>query len=201
MLKILEDGELKANDLLDFFLSGMLDYRFKHDKKTYAALKRGSWERRVDLNARRANAEERRRFNTMIYRLHSQGLIAKDEKRSNSIISITKKGIEKSGMLGKGAKPNKELAYAHRTPRKYKKIRSASSILVSFDIPEKEKGKRDWLRNVLRNLDFKLLHQSTWIGSNALPEDFLEDCRKMRMIKYLHIFSVIKKGTIGEQSS
>ena len=83
-------------------------------------------------------------------------------------------------------------------PRDYPKLPSPSSIIISFDIPEKEKHKRAWLRSVLRNLDYKILHASVWIGNNALPKELLNDCKRMDMTNYIHIFSVFRKGTIAE---
>ena len=67
-----------------------------------------------------------------------------------------------------------------------------------FDIPEKEKWKRVWLREVLGLCGFKMLQRSVWAGKNKIPEEFLADLRNFNMLEYVHIFEVSKKGTLKE---
>ena len=198
ILKVLDAGFLSMNDLLDFALSGGINYSHRLSGKAFKDFKRRSWQRRVALNTENQEAAERKKFCNLIYRLRAQGLITKDEKGMQATISITQKGTEKFRALSKRPTKEKNLSYTHGTSTHYKKKKISSSIIVSFDIPEKEKGKRDWLRSVLRNLDYKILHESVWIGTTALPKDFLDDCKRMHMTKYIHIFSVINKGTLGD---
>ena len=198
-LKVLDRGFLDMNDLFDFLMSGAaFNYRYRLGKEEYKAFKKRSWRRRVDLNTENQIAADKKRFTSLIYRLSSQGLIIKGQKGKRATLSITQKGTEKFHTLKKYLDRDAKLRPIAGTPTHYEKIKSPSSIIVSFDIPEKESAKRIWLRSALRNLDYKILHESVWIGGNLLPEDFLEECRKMNLGKYVHIFSVLKKGTIAD---
>lgn len=198
-LKALDRGYLDMNDLFDFLMSGAgFNYRYRLGKEEYKAFKKRSWQRRVALNAENQAKENKKRFASLVYRLHSQGLISKNQKGMRATLSITQKGTEKFRALKKYLERDERLKPAAGTPTHYEKIKSPSSIIISFDIPEKEKGKRDWLRSVLRNMDYKILHESVWVGTNAIPKDLLDDLQLMAITKYVHIFSVIKKGTIDD---
>jgi len=65
-------------------------------------------------------------------------------------------------------------------------------IVVAFDIPEKYKDKRNWLRSILKSLEFTQLQKSMWIGSSLLPEDFLKDIRTMGVSQYIKVIEVAK---------
>ena len=72
--------------------------------------------------------------------------------------------------------------------------------IITFDIPERERWKRAWLREALMFLGFSMLHKSVWVGKNKIPEQFLEDLRDMNLIKYTHILEVSASGTLKEIS-
>ena len=68
--------------------------------------------------------------------------------------------------------------------------------LVIFDIPEKERRKRNILRVELVTYDFKMLQKSVWIGATPLPEDFIHKLDKLNLKNKVHIFSVQEYGTL-----
>ncbi len=70
--------------------------------------------------------------------------------------------------------------------------------IVAFDIPERERKKRDTIRAELVTYNFKQLQKSVWIGYNPLPEDFTELLNGLHLRDEVHIFSVLEKGTIEE---
>ena len=121
--------------------------------------------------------KEKQRFRAMVSRLKKEGLI---EKRG-LIFSLTAKGfafLKKPEKLG------------------YKKEESSSVILVTFDIPEKMRRHRDWLRERLKRLDFNMLRQSVWIGTNKVPVEMIRDMRTAHILKYVDIVEITQKGTI-----
>ena len=69
-------------------------------------------------------------------------------------------------------------------------------VIVIFDVPEKEKWKREWLRNTLRELGMKNVQKSVFIGKVKIPELFLENMRKLHAIDYVEIFEIGKTGTL-----
>ena len=80
--------------------------------------------------------------------------------------------------------------------RNYAQQPGKDLVIVSFDIPEKQRGKRDWLRSVLINLGLKFYHQSLWMGYIIIPEEFLHDLTRIEIDQYVAIFTVGKQGTL-----
>jgi len=49
-----------------------------------------------------------------------------------------------------------------------------TKVMVMFDIPERHRKVRNWLRSQLRLWGFEMLQQSVWLGTGSLPSEFLE---------------------------
>ncbi|MFH0890689.1 MAG: hypothetical protein V1856_01515 [Candidatus Liptonbacteria bacterium] len=61
-------------------------------------------------------------------------------------------------------------------------------IIITFDIPEKHKSKRFWLREELIALGFKMLQKSVWLGRLPLPKKFVNDLKEIEIINYMKFF-------------
>ncbi len=68
--------------------------------------------------------------------------------------------------------------------------------IIAFDVPEKERKKRNWIRMSLINMEFSSLQKSLWVAHGSVAEEFIHALRERDMLDYVHIFSVDKKGTI-----
>lgn len=62
--------------------------------------------------------------------------------------------------------------------------------VLIFDIPEKEKGKREYLRKKLRELKFKQLQESVWITPYPPPDSFTDFLSDLRVRPYLYSLTV-----------
>jgi DNA-binding transcriptional regulator PaaX len=122
-----------------------------------------------------------------MYRLKKEGLIEKRGYGENSIFSISKKGLKKIK-----EEENKLLPEINYTKPKGDKI-----ILVSFDIPEEKRNKRDWLRRALAYLGFENIHQSVFITKGKMPKKFFMDLKKIKLINYIEIIEVTGSGTLN----
>jgi DNA-binding transcriptional regulator PaaX len=125
-------------------------------------------------------------FWTLISRLKKEGLI---NNAANKKIQISDNG-EKYLHL-KHNKLSRTKRYSN------KNLPEADITLVIFDIPERERVKRDWIRFQLEKFYFKALQKSVWWGITGLPKEFIKDLKKYEILDYIHIFSVKKKGTIS----
>jgi DNA-binding transcriptional regulator PaaX len=133
--------------------------------------------------------EAKKRFNKLIFRLKDRGLVEKRNHGRDVKFKSTKKGREKFEKMKKEK--------LNSLPQiNYPKPKGNEIILVSFDIPEDKRKKRDWLRGALKYLGFKLVHQSVFIGKGRLSEAFLEDIEKMELLKYTEIIKVEDSGTL-----
>ncbi len=71
--------------------------------------------------------------------------------------------------------------------------------LVIFDIPERERKKRDAIRLELVAAGFQQLQKSVWHGEHPLPENFLELINALNLKNYVHVFSVRNPGTLTRE--
>lgn len=67
--------------------------------------------------------------------------------------------------------------------------------VVIFDIPEKKKDIRDWLRWELNLMNYKKLQNSVFIGKYPLPDDIIKEVKKQKIgncVNYLLVDKVYK---------
>jgi len=149
-------------------------------------IERKMWELREGTGRSKSDLERIKRkqqsFYSTLYRLQRQGFIKRTKNRK---LLVTVLGKEKYKKILK------------RLPiRFHKPERDDSLKVIIFDVPEKERYKRDWLRDQLQDLGFKMLQKSVWIGRKKLPSKFMEDIHDLKLLPYVEIFSVIKTGSI-----
>ena len=193
-LKILETvAETAGNvgDGLGAFLSagygaslGTLEYEARRHRRIRAS-------RAV---VREAEAKMRQRYYMMLYQMRKQGLIIEEKHRRKAILFLTVKGKKKMRELRENLR--------RCLPVPHYEIRSASSavVIVAFDVPEKERRKRAWLREALRNFGFHMAQQSLWIGKVKLPKKFLDDLLHLHLVEYVEIFEVTRSGSFYKKS-
>ena len=64
--------------------------------------------------------------------------------------------------------------------------------MIVFDIPEKKRKYRDYLRQMLKTLGFKELQKSTWVTPYSIP-DFLKELLWEERMKHFTRFITIKE--------
>ena len=180
-LEILKTGVMNQVDFFEAVLAsgyganmGKIDYKYRKIQQT----KRQKKYIEDDLEKRK------RRLQVFISKMKHSGLIKKVD-HNNLKIKISEKGREKIRKL-KNKLPN----------RRYKKEGRGQTVIISFDIPEKLRRKRNWLREVIRNFGFEMVHQSVWIGKTKIPENFIKDIEDLKILEYVEIFEISKIGTL-----
>lgn len=68
--------------------------------------------------------------------------------------------------------------------------------IVTFDVPERERKKRNVLRECLKMVGFRQLQKSVWVGSSPLPEDLIRYLEERNILDYVHIASLSEHGTV-----
>ena len=183
LLQILNETELITADLIDKLLTPGWGYKGSFTKDQWLEFRKRSYQRRRQTTQRSLAIRELGKIYSAISHLKKSGLIKSETK--SLILKLTKKGMVK-------LKTAKNILFRSQ----YQTRPSASYIIVVFDISEKEKHKRAWLRDVLRNLGFVMLQKSVWIGKKELPEDLISDMGKLNLLSCVKIFSVHKEGNI-----
>jgi len=62
------------------------------------------------------------------------------------------------------------------------------NMIVMFDIPERKRRARAWLRFALMDLGFTLLQKSVWFGPAPLPKEFVVSLRDVGILPYVKFF-------------
>lgn len=71
---------------------------------------------------------------------------------------------------------------------------SPSTMIISFDIPERDRNMRHWLRNQIKIFGYKMLQQSLWIGPSPLPQLFLKRLEDLSIKKNVKTFKITKSN-------
>ena len=50
---------------------------------------------------------------------------------------------------------------------------SSGWTIIAFDVPQREKAKREWLREALRQMGFTFIQKSIWGGRRKIPVGFI----------------------------
>jgi len=175
ILEILSEGVISSTA----FLLAMIEAGYGTSANR---LNRKFYEKYDQLTlASKSDSRRAKSYRTILWRLKRDGLIVK----SQAGWSITALGLKKR----QGIK-------AKLSSKKYFKEGSKLLKIVIFDIPEKERAKRRWLRGVLGELGFTLLQKSVWAGKMNLPREFMDDLRDLKLLNYVDIFAVTKSGSI-----
>lgn len=131
---------------------------------------------------------ERQKFHNLLYQLQKQGFVEKKKDNDEKTIwKLTSEGLKHLKIL-KNKKLLSPLKPASEEKKDFLKV-------ITFDIPENQKKKRDWLRNTLVNFNFSMLQRSVWTGDAQLPKDFFHSLKELNLLPYIHIFAVNKEKT------
>jgi len=186
LLEHIGDAAVDSVDLLGAFLSsgygaslGQIQYK-ANQLSNQRVKKKNNYEKQL-----------RQRFYEVIYRLEKDGIISKVQKNNKKLVRLTPVGRNKKESLLKRRENILPKPF-------YDGLAGDRLVIVIFDIPEKERNKRDWLRLVLNNLGLKFLQKSVWVGKVKLPRELLEDLKNLGLIQYVEIFEIGKAGSLRQ---
>jgi DNA-binding transcriptional regulator PaaX len=140
----------------------------------------------VDFSRFYTKKPNKHSLSSILCRLKKEGLVQSKGQRNRTKWFITRKGRQH---------------LKKQTAKNYNQLRvlpepDGIRRLITFDVPEKEYKKRDWLRAELLALEFKPLQKSVYLGDRPLPEEFIRDLEARQLGKCVHILSIEKEGTI-----
>ena len=134
----------------------------------------------------------RQQFYRTLNHLKSQGLVVKKETKGKPSWFPTKYGRKKiKKYRALRSDPFSSVSARFRQPA------GAGLTIIVFDIPEKERRKREWLRMCLVAMGFQKLQKSVWMAKGKVQEDFLHALRERDLLRYVHIFVATKQGTLN----
>ncbi|OHA12940.1 MAG: CRISPR-associated endonuclease Cas2 [Candidatus Sungbacteria bacterium RIFCSPLOWO2_02_FULL_54_10] len=135
----------------------------------------------------------RQAFHALLNKLKRGGFIAQREKRKGALWHITPSGARRLARIKEKSVGSVALPPPHYTQEGNKTI-----VIIAFDVPEKERRKRQWLRDALHSLGFEKVQQSVWIGKRSIPAEFVRDLKEYSLLPYVQIFAVSSGGTLKQ---
>ncbi len=128
--------------------------------------------------------KKRKQFTNLIYWLKKNNYIKVKNLQGKQAILITKKGI------------NKAIAARFKLEKtKLQKRKDGKWIMIIFDIPQKHNKSRNLLRNILKNLGYKMFQQSVWITPYDVSEKTEELLQYYSLDNYIRTFLIEKIQT------
>ena len=189
MRAVLEAIGSSAEGIVDGFAAFLsAGYGASFSRINYEIGKRES-ARFTEMLEREEALRARQRYHNLIHALTRDGLVQKRTAKNKALLILTKEGRKKLEFFRAqhvGAFP----------PALYHKEAGDTFIIVTFDVPEKDRRKRDWLRAALKNLGLTMVQKSVWLGKIILPPAFLEDLHALRLVHFVEIFEVSKTGSL-----
>ena len=185
-VKILEAVAGVAVDIVDVFGAILAAGYGSSSEKIAYKLRKGERIRAHEM----AQRKTQQRYYSMLYKLKQQGLIIEKKNKNKTLLRITKLGKERLAIL--------KIKYLHHLPpRSYTLEKDQKKfIIVAFDIPERDKRMRNWLRDVLRGFGMDMIQKSVWAGKVSLPKTFLDDLKHYQLLNYVEIFEISKTGSV-----
>lgn len=126
------------------------------------------------------NHKDKRTVYSSLNRLRGQGLVVKN----SNTFRLTKQGEKEAFFAYLDAQ---RLMYK---PQKRKW--DGQWRMIIFDVPEKKRKYRDYLRKMLKTVGFKELQKSTWVTPHKIPK-FLEELLWEERMKHFTRFITIKE--------
>jgi CRISPR-associated endonuclease Cas2 len=115
----------------------------------------------------------------------------KDTNKNN--FQVTLHRLRKRGLI---KKENNKFQLSFAGLKLFKEIKNNNKIwdgkwrIAMFDIPEKFRRERNWLRRELYNLGYKLFQKSVFIGKWTLSESFYKEIKEKEINKYINLITV-----------
>jgi len=195
MFKILEtvasltaDTVVGVADLFDVLVSSGYGASYGKLSRNMRRIER---QRTQENLAKQLQTRERQRYHSFIYKMKRDGLLIERKKKKMKFFALTATGKEKLDAL--------RIRQQERMPKTLYTADAAKQFtIVTFDIPERERRKRDWLRGALRNLGLAMVQKSVWIGKVKIPGELVEDMKSMRILDFVEIFEISKTGSLQQ---
>ena len=136
----------------------------------------------------------RQQFYKRLHYLKHEGLVIKRSGKDAMQWMLTRRGKERLREYRQSRTDLFSSAHIH-----FPKPEGDGVAIVAFDIPEKERRKRDWIRQCLVEMDFEPLQKSVWMAHGGVHEDFIHALRERKLLDAVHIFAVTRRGTIRKK--
>lgn len=127
-------------------------------------------------------------LSSILSRLKRQGLVSWNGSLRDARWQLTRRGKAFLQKTNAASKPIPDLPPTDGIVR-----------IVTFDVPEKQRGKRNWLRTALISCDYQALQKSVYSGTRPLPAQIIREIDDLGLAQFVHIAGISKTGTLEKR--
>ena len=142
----------------------------------------------------------------IIYGESPNGYKEKISESKKQVLKNTLSRMKKLGLLSnekgfcKITKAGEQLLKERKSafiifPKQKTNKNTNKTMIVMFDIPEKKRLYRNWLRSELIGFNYELIQKSVWLGP-SLPKEFVEYLDEKKLLQYIKFFKAIESDII-----
>lgn len=135
-----------------------------------------------------AARENKKRCRALIQKLTSKAFIEHTIKKNKHCFHLTAKGMHYLARM-------REKQSLQETPATAR-AENARWIIIAFDIPEKKRSQRDWIRKTLATMGFSMIQKSVWMGRAVLPDAFVNQIARRDISSCVEILEIAKEGNV-----
>jgi len=132
---------------------------------------------KIRLQREYQRQKAKKNFHQFVGYLQRKGYIKVKTLEGTKGIVLTPKGAER-------------VLQVKRKLKEKKKRKDGKWIMIIFDIPEKQKKAREYLRDALVDLGYQKLQQSVWVCPYDVYKETEEAVRSYRIIPYVKLFLI-----------
>lgn len=185
ILEIISEAPMAAVDVIEAMLTSGYGASYGKLSAQVRAQQRRRTKRGLEL-------KEKQKLYNLMSQLKKDGLIKEGPGSKKRKLIPTPAGKKKFRLL-------RQKIANQLPPQEYPQKKGNKLTILIFDIPEKQKKKRDWLRGALKELNFRMIQKSVWVGEIKIPAEFIKDLNMLRLINFIEIFEVSKIGSLKDK--
>jgi len=189
ILEFLKEAARTGEEIAAFFVGGSLS-RFPGvgaGMRSVKAVRDKRWRENFSVERERA---KKKRIQRIVESLRADGLIESERRGRSATYNLTRNGADWLDEKCQKGVPG-ELQR-----REFKSEPAEVITIIAYDIPNKQRQYRDWLRGQLIELGFNMLQRSVFVGKVKIPEELIQDLEKHHILDFVEIFEITKKGTL-----
>lgn len=69
-------------------------------------------------------------------------------------------------------------------------VDTSTQFVIMFDIPERIRGMRYWIRSQLKLWGFTMMQKSVWVGYGPLPDEFVQEIKRHKLQKFVKVMQM-----------
>lgn len=143
---------------------------------------------RENADIKERNQQRKKLFQTM-WRLKKEGIVTRDNSGIHALTDRGKRILDREREFALRKLPAASLYRG--------KVTNGTTVII-FDIPEAQREKRKWFREVIMALGCSMVQKSVWMGNVEIPQELIQDLDSLSLLAYIKFFTAVGRGTLAE---